>query len=76
MRAFQDASLAGPAAPGLNHDVVKQQGYMPGTQDYRGQDYAFMEALLDTDGLIATFSGHDHGNDWYFYSSSPSVYGY
>ncbi|PLB38326.1 metallophosphoesterase family protein [Aspergillus candidus] len=74
MRAFQEASVGGPAAPGLNHDIVKQQGYMPGVQDYREQDYAFMEALLDTDGLIATFSGHDHGNDWCFRWDSQLPY--
>jgi hypothetical protein len=25
-----------------------------------------MQALLDTPGLIASFSGHDHGDDWCF----------
>ncbi|KAI2906006.1 hypothetical protein CBS63078_3425 [Aspergillus niger] len=25
-----------------------------------------MEALLNTKGLLATFSGHDHGDDWCF----------
>lgn len=25
-----------------------------------------MQALLDTEGLVAVFSGHDHGNDWCF----------
>lgn len=25
-----------------------------------------MRTLLDTPGLIATFGGHDHGNDWCF----------
>ena len=25
-----------------------------------------MQALLDTPGLMAVFSGHDHGDDWCF----------
>lgn len=33
---------------------------------YSNQDVAFMEALLQLEGLQAVFSGHDHGNDWCF----------
>jgi hypothetical protein len=34
------------------------------TFNYSGQDIPFMKAMLETKGLIATFSGHDHGDDW------------
>ena len=32
--------------------------------DYGGQDAPFMAALADTPGLLAVFSGHDHGETW------------
>ncbi|UNI13688.1 hypothetical protein JDV02_000410 [Purpureocillium takamizusanense] len=31
---------------------------------YGGQDVPFMQALSGTEGLLAVFSGHDHGNTW------------
>lgn len=48
---------------GINDERVNQQGYGGGF-DFDDQDAKFMRALADTEGLIATFSGHDHGNDW------------
>jgi len=30
-------------------------------------DKNFMQALVDTKGLIAVFSGHDHRNDWHVF---------
>lgn len=64
-RAFQDTGLNGSTEPGINDDVpVKQQGYLWDGEDYTGRDIPFMQALLATEGLIASFSGHDHGNDW------------
>lgn len=35
-----------------------------GFDDKTGHDASFMTALSNTDGLLATFSGHDHDNDW------------
>lgn len=44
--------------PGLNDDVpLAAQG--DGTQDV-----AFMQALVDTEGLHSVYSGHDHGDAW------------
>ncbi|TKA46788.1 hypothetical protein B0A54_03744 [Friedmanniomyces endolithicus] len=31
---------------------------------YGGQDVPFMRALASTEGLMAVFSGHDHGDTW------------
>ncbi|KAE8397714.1 Metallo-dependent phosphatase-like protein [Aspergillus pseudonomiae] len=67
MRAFQDVGVDDHTEQGINDDVpVKHQGYFGTERDYMGQDIAFMQILLSTQGLIATFSGHDHGNDWCF----------
>lgn len=49
--------------PGANRERVNPQG--TGDWKYDSQDVKFMEALLNTEGLIAGFSGHDHQNDWY-----------
>lgn len=71
--AFQDAGVDANQEPGINADVpLAQQGVVSGEGSsetvftYDGQDVPFMQALLDTEGLIAVFSGHDHGNDWCF----------
>lgn len=58
--------------PGINDDIPlaqQAQGWCPnGTHsdscDYGGQDIPFMKALVSTPGLLAVFSGHDHGDDW------------
>lgn len=34
------------------------------TCTYGGQDVSFMEAVVSTPGLLALFSGHDHGDTW------------
>lgn len=60
--AFQSTNVSATENPGINDDnPLAAQG--PGG-NYTGQDIPFMEALLDTPGLIAIFSGHDHGDDW------------
>ena len=74
MLAFQDQGVSSTREPGINDDVPlaqQGQGSLQGdaTEDvaqYGGQDIPFMKALLATEGLIATFSGHDHGDDWCF----------
>lgn len=55
--------------PGINDDnpLAQQGNEVPNDSvgtEYSGQDVPFMKALLETEGLIATFSGHDHGDDW------------
>ncbi|KAH9909586.1 Metallo-dependent phosphatase [Xylariomycetidae sp. FL2044] len=58
--------------PGINDDdplAPQSGGWCPdgrddGTCVYGGQDAPFMRALADTPGLMAVFSGHDHGDSW------------
>jgi hypothetical protein len=63
MLRYQEDNFNRRTTPGINGEVVVSQG--SGDTEYSGQDSRFMRALLDTPGLIATFSGHDHDNDWY-----------
>jgi hypothetical protein len=73
MLAFQQGPQVDPnKEPGINDDnplaqqgLTAGQGAATGTFTYDGQDIPFMKALLSTKGLMATFSGHDHGDDWY-----------
>jgi hypothetical protein len=64
MRAFQETGVSPTTEPGINGERVQQQGYEPDS-GYHYQDFPFINALLNTTGLAATFSGHDHDNDWY-----------
>lgn len=75
MLAFQQGpGVQSHYEPGINDDnplaqegVAEAQGDVTGTVSvYTGQDIPFMQALLDTPGLMAMFSGHDHGDDWCF----------
>ncbi|PNP38032.1 hypothetical protein TGAMA5MH_10131 [Trichoderma gamsii] len=58
--------------PGVNDDypvATQAQGWCPdgsddGTCEYGGQDVPFMQAITSTPGLMAVFSGHDHGATW------------
>lgn len=63
MLKYQQDGFDASRTPGINGEKVVSQGSMD--TDYSGQDRRFMEALLNTTGLMATFSGHDHKNDWY-----------
>lgn len=63
MRAYQDDGVNPNTTPGINGETVVQQG--SGDTQYTGQDTEFMRALLNMAGLLATFSGHDHDNDWF-----------
>lgn len=63
MREFQKTGVDPATEPGINGERVQQQGY-GASFDYNRQDSRFMQALLNTTGLMATFSGHDHDNDW------------
>ncbi|KAL4736262.1 Metallo-dependent phosphatase-like protein [Aspergillus similis] len=56
--------------PGKNGEKVWWQGR--GYDGKTGHDVNFMKALSATEGMLATFSGHDHDNDWCFKWKSPS----
>ncbi|OAL54039.1 Metallo-dependent phosphatase [Pyrenochaeta sp. DS3sAY3a] len=50
---------------GLDREAVGHQGTVCGnTCNYNGADIPFMTALVETEGLMSVFSGHDHGVDW------------
>ena len=60
--AFQPAAIDSNTAPGINAD-----GAFPGQDMSKtGNGEPFMQALLDTENMMATFSGHQHGDDWCF----------
>ncbi|PVH92252.1 Metallo-dependent phosphatase [Periconia macrospinosa] len=55
--------------PGLNDEIISVLA-----DGIPGGDRAFLQALLETDGLMAVFSGHDHRIDWCMkYPSSSST---
>lgn len=65
MLAFQDQGVDANKEPGINDDVpLAAQGSTDGQGtgsghglSYAGQDVPFMKALLETEGLMAVFSG-------------------
>ncbi|KAI1110637.1 Metallo-dependent phosphatase-like protein [Nemania sp. NC0429] len=62
---FQEDPGVDPSRePGIDGEKVWWQGR--GYDGNTGHDVSFMSALSNTDGLLATFSGHDHDNDWCF----------
>ncbi|KAJ5494680.1 hypothetical protein N7463_010767 [Penicillium fimorum] len=65
MRAFQKSGVSPINEPGINGERVQEQGY-DADSGYHSQDFPFISALLNTTGMAATFSGHDHDNDWCF----------
>lgn len=67
MLGYQEEGVDANTNPGINGETVIAQG--TGDTDYSGQDRRFMQALLNTTGLMGTFSGHDHDNDWYEHSA-------
>ncbi|KAK3312989.1 Metallo-dependent phosphatase-like protein [Apodospora peruviana] len=69
--ALQNARVDAHRQPGINDEPVSEQGQgwcADGTDDgsceYGGQDTPFMQAITTTPGLMALFTGHDHGNTW------------
>jgi hypothetical protein len=68
MAAFQTEGVNAYKEPGINDDnPLAQQGLVytsDGGSYYDGADIPFIQALVNTPGLMATFSGHDHGDDW------------
>lgn len=72
-QALQTISKVDPnLQPGIDDDypiAVQSQGWCPegyddGTCPYGGLDVPFMKAITETKGLMALFSGHDHGDTW------------
>ncbi|XDG02404.1 hypothetical protein ABKA04_002019 [Annulohypoxylon sp. FPYF3050] len=70
--------------PGINDDnplATQGQGWCAdgrndGTCAYGGNDIPFMQAISSTPGLIAAFSGHDHGDSCMEkYATYPSLRG-
>jgi hypothetical protein len=70
--ASQSSGINPNYEPGINDDAPlgpQAQGWCAdgrndGTCEYGGQDIPFMQAITTTPGLIAVFSGHDHGDTW------------
>ncbi|EMD59624.1 hypothetical protein COCSADRAFT_101145 [Bipolaris sorokiniana ND90Pr] len=67
-RAFQEKYHTRTANPGINEERIGYQGDVCDSQGnnckYSGADIPFMKALVETERLMAVFSGHDHGVDW------------
>lgn len=60
----EDSSIA----PGINGEIIGHQDTpcdADGKCQYGGKDSPFMNALVQTEGLMGVFSGHDHIVDWY-----------
>jgi hypothetical protein len=62
--AFQQVGVDPERQPGINDDNPLAMQGLDGDK-YTEADIPFMTALLETEGLKAVFSGHDHGDDWY-----------
>lgn len=70
--ALQQTGVDPNKQPGVNDDMPlapQAEGWCPdGRNDgscwYGAQDTAFMRAISRTEGLVAVFSGHDHGDTW------------
>lgn len=63
MNAFQSTGVGKHTEPGINDDdPLSPQAVRDGV--YTGEDIPFMQSLVNTKGLKAVFSGHDHGDDW------------
>lgn len=62
---FQKNSRSATAEPGLNEESIGHQGDVCDSAgnncNYNGGDGPLMKALVETEGLMAVFSGHDHG---------------
>ncbi|KAF2677779.1 Metallo-dependent phosphatase [Lentithecium fluviatile CBS 122367] len=68
--AFQQSGQRKPSTePGLNEELIGAQA-----NSVPDADGPFMQALVETEGLMAVFSGHDHGIDWCMkYSATRAI---
>ncbi|KAI0515077.1 Metallo-dependent phosphatase-like protein [Xylaria bambusicola] len=72
MYDFQEDPGVDPSRePGIDGEKVWWQGR--GYDGKTGHDVSFMSALANTVGLLATFSGHDHDNDWCYKWKPPTA---
>lgn len=69
--SFQQKKAGGAnpnTEPGIDEEIIGYQGdecdIAGDNCEYTGRDSPFMKALVETEGLMAVFSGHDHGIDW------------
>ncbi|KAH8895269.1 Metallo-dependent phosphatase [Thozetella sp. PMI_491] len=70
--ALQEKGVDAERQPGINDDYLLAQQAQGWCEDgsntsgckYGGQDIPFMQAITSTPGLMAVFSGHDHGDTW------------
>ncbi|KAJ4982975.1 inactive purple acid phosphatase 16-like protein 2 [Stagonosporopsis vannaccii] len=65
-RALQRSGRDPNLAPGINEELIGHQAFVCDSNkncDYTGADIPFMQALVDTEGLMGVFFGHDHGVD-------------
>ncbi|KAI1327774.1 Metallo-dependent phosphatase [Xylariaceae sp. FL0255] len=76
--ALQQIGVDPHQEPGINDDLPlapQAQGWCQnGTNAncfYGGQDTAFMQAISQTAGMMAVFSGHDHGDTWCYKWDQP-----
>ncbi len=63
-RAYQAMGRDPKLAPGISEDLIGHQGDVCNNDNscnYSGADAPFMQALVETEGLMGVFSGHDHG---------------
>lgn len=67
-RTFQENSYTRTTNPGINEERIGHQREACGDAGsdcaYTEADTPFMQALVETEGLMGVFSGHDHGVDW------------
>ncbi|KAI5862972.1 Metallo-dependent phosphatase [Durotheca rogersii] len=71
-RVLQAGGVDPNTEPGINDDypvAPQAEGWCPdgvndGSCSYGGQDIPFMQAISEVPGVMALFSGHDHGDTW------------
>lgn len=68
--AFRKSGLRTESTePGISEEIISVLA-----DSVPGGDSAFLQALTETEGLMAVFSGHDHRIDWYVsVSQGPTV---
>lgn len=59
----QDGGIDPSTEPGINDDSPAAAQSLDRGR-LTGEGTPFVRALIETKGLMAVFSGHDHGNDW------------
>jgi hypothetical protein len=61
-RAFQKSGQHGKnTQPRVDAEIIGHEDDCDGLDCYNHRDYGFIKALVNTEGLLSVFSGHDHG---------------